>query len=136
MGSRGAGAACGAAVLLSVVVLFLPGSGGALPFPQADKLVHAALFGLLAATARWRFGDGPGPAARPARRPSGTPGPGRPLPAALVAVCAYAPVSEILQYAVVPGRSGDVLDAVADLLGAALGWRLGRVLAARTPSAA
>jgi len=84
-------------------VLFAPSGDGAAPFPQSDKLVHLSLFAVLAGTARWRFG---------ART------------AVLLAVCAYAPLSEVVQAVLLPGRDGDPLDAAADLLGVALGWLL------------
>ena len=92
----------------SLVVLFAPSGGGAPLFPYDDKVVHATLFALLAGTARWRFGAGP---------------------AVLGAVCAYAPVSELVQAGLLPGRSGDVYDVLADLAGALAGWALaGRLL--------
>ena len=93
-------------LLVSLVVLFAPSSGGSGP-PGSDKVVHLLLFGALAATARWRFGA---------------------LLPALVAVAAYAPVSELVQALLLPGRSGEPLDVVADLAGVALGWRLARRL--------
>ena len=59
-----------------MVVLFAPGSAdGSLPFLQADKVVHAGVFALLAATGRWRCG---------------------PVAWVLLAVCAYAPLSEVV----------------------------------------
>ena len=86
-----------------MVVLFAPGSAdGSLPFLQADKVVHAGVFALLAATGRWRFG---------------------PVAWVLLAVCAYAPLSEVVQTFLLPHRDGDWRDAAADLLGVALGWR-------------
>ncbi len=93
-------------LLLSLYVLFTPRTGGEGLFPGADKVVHALLFGLLAATTRWRFG---------------------PLPAGLVAVVAYAVVSELVQ-GVLPTRSGDAYDVVADLCGVLAGWLLARRL--------
>ena len=96
-------AALVAAVLLSVYVLFVPDPGGAPRFPGADKLVHAALFGLLAATSRWRLGA---------------------APPVWLTVASYAAVSELVQHVWLEGRSGDPLDLVADLAGAALGWWL------------
>jgi hypothetical protein len=96
-------AAFTAVALLSCYVLFAPSpvSGGGVP--GADKLVHLALFALLAATARWRFGSSP---------------------AVLAAVAAYAVGSEVAQALVLSERSGDVYDVGADLLGAAVGWLL------------
>ena len=86
-----------------MVVLLTPGSAdGSLPFLQADKVVHAGVFALLAATGRWRFG---------------------PAAWVLLTVCAYAPLSEVVQTFLLPDRDGDWRDAAADLLGVALGWR-------------
>ena len=93
-------------LLGSLVALFAPSGGGSGP-AGSDKVVHLLLFAALAATVRWRFG---------ARLP------------ALVAVAAYAPVSELVQALLLPGRSGDPLDVVADLAGVAVGWTLGRLL--------
>lgn len=88
-------------VLLSLYVLFAPDPGGAPRFTHADKVVHAVLFGLLAVTARWRCGT---------RTP------------VWLAVAAYAVASELVQGLLLDDRSGDPLDVVADLAGAALGW--------------
>ena len=104
-------AALVAAVLLSVWVLFAPDAGGGPRFPGADKLVHAGLFGLLAATARWRFGSDR---------------------AVWLAVAGYAASSEVVQHLWLAGRTGDALDLLADLVGLALGWALvGRGTTAR-----
>ncbi|MCW2680283.1 MAG: hypothetical protein JWM62_1684 [Frankiales bacterium] len=94
-------------MLLSLYVLFTPRTGGDGPFDGSDKVVHLLLFGLLAATTRWRFG---------------------PATAGLVAVAAYAPVSELVQGLLLPTRSGDPWDVLADLLGVAAGWLLARRL--------
>jgi VanZ family protein len=94
-------------VLLSLYVLFWPDTPGPSGPPGADKVVHATLFALLAATARWRWGT---------------------APAVLVAVLAYAGVSELVQWVLLPHRSGDVRDLVADSAGATLGWLLARHL--------
>ena len=95
-------------LLLSAYVLFTPRTGGDGLFPESDKVVHAVLFGLLAATTRWRFG---------------------PAAAGFAAVAMYAVGSEIVQGLLLRSRSGDGYDVVADLLGAAVGW----LLAARLP---
>ncbi len=94
-------------VLVSLVVLFAPSDGGVAPFPGVDKVVHVSLFAALAFTSRWRFG---------------------PLPAGLLAVGAYAVVSEIVQGVALPNRSGDPVDVLADLAGVTLGWLLARRL--------
>ena len=104
MPSRRPGAATvafGTAAVLSLLVLFAPSGGGEPRFPGDDKLVHLLLFASLAGTARWRFGPGA---------------------AVLLAVAAYAPLSELVQAGLLPGRSGDARDVVADLAGVALGW--------------
>ena len=94
-------------MLVSLVVLFSPTDGGVSPFPNADKVVHVTLFAVLAATTRWRFG---------------------PVPSFLLAVAAYAPLSEVVQALALPGRSGDPRDVVADLAGVGAGWLLARRL--------
>ncbi len=93
------------AVLLSVYVLFVPQPPGAPVFPYADKVVHLAVFALLAAAVRWRCG---------------------PAWTGALAVAAYAGLSEGVQALALPTRSGDLLDVLADLLGGGLGWELAR----------
>lgn len=92
-----------AVVLISLVVLFAPGSDVPSGFPYSDKLVHLALFGALAV--------------------SGVRAdvPWRPLAIGLVV---YAAGSEVLQAALPIGRDGDVWDFVADSAGTALGLLL------------
>lgn len=92
-------------MLLSLVVLFAPTDGGGSPPVGADKVVHLLLFAALAGTARWRFGR---------------------VALVLAAVAGYAVLSEIAQAFVLPGRSGDPYDVLADLTGAGLGWLLAR----------
>jgi len=93
-------------VLLSLYTLFWPSPAGAgVTLPGADKLVHAGLFLLLAGTAGLRFGAST---------------------RVLVAVLAYAAGSELVQAALLAGRSGDALDLLADAVGAAAGWQLVR----------
>jgi len=90
------------AASLSVVVLFTPESGVPSSPPGTDKVVHTLLFALLAFTglyARIRH--------------------------VLVALVVYAGVSEVLQQLITPlHRSGDVLDALVDVLGIGLGWAI------------
>lgn len=91
-------------VLASLYMLFWPDpAGGGARLPGADKVVHVVLFALLAATARWRFGAG------------------RWL---LGVVVGYAVASEVVQANLLPGRSGDVYDVLADVAGAVVGWHL------------
>ena len=102
-----------AVALLSAVVLFTPRTPSEQTVPNLDKLVHAALFALLAATTWWRFA---------AHR------------AALVAVLVYAAASEVIQATVVTSRDGDVRDFAADAIGAVAGWFLAHRLSARRTS--
>jgi VanZ family protein len=90
-----------AVVLLSLVVLFWPRTPSEETIPDLDKLVHATLFAMLAATTWWRFA---------AHR------------AGLVAVLAYAVASEVIQWVGLAHRDGDVRDVAADAAGALLGW--------------
>jgi VanZ family protein len=95
-------------LVASLYVLFWPDPAGAgVGIPGADKVVHAVLFGLLAATARLRFG-------------------GR--SAVLAALLGYAAVSELVQALLLSRRSGDLWDLVADVVGAVAGWVLARRL--------
>ncbi|XVX21519.1 VanZ family protein [Actinomycetota bacterium] len=99
------------ALVLSVaahlVVLYWPSPGGSPMFPGADKIVHVlvfaapALLGLLLT-----------------RRPAPVLG--------LLAL--HAPVSELVQGALLAGRSGDWRDLLADLAGVLLGWVVWRGL--------
>ena len=96
----------GFAVLVQLVVLYAPSGPSAPPFPGSDKLVHALVFLVPVAVALL----------------AGLP------PRLVVAVFAgHAVVSEVVQGALLPTRSGDPLDVVADLVGVGLGvlvWRL------------
>lgn len=96
---------------VSAVVLFAPSPGGGDSFTGADKVVHALLFAVLAAAASARLGRGRG---------------------VLGAVLAYAVLSELVQVAL-PTRSGDLLDVVADVVGALVGWRLVRRVTPAAP---
>ena len=99
-----------AVVLLSLVVLFWPRTPSEQGIPNLDKLVHAGLFALLAATTWWRFA---------AHR------------AGLVAVLAYAAVSEVVQSVVLTSRDGDLRDLAADASGALLGWLFAKRVSSR-----
>lgn len=83
--------------------LYLPEAAGVpgvdLPIPFLDKIVHLGLFALpTLALARWM-----------------------PVCGAAALMVLQAVASEIVQATVLPQRSGDPLDAVADLIGIALG---------------
>ncbi|QBF47860.1 VanZ family protein [Janibacter limosus] len=89
------------AVVVQLVVLYAPEvPGPPSPIPHSDKVVHAFVFALPVLVA----------------------GLGRrvwwPVVALLVAV--HAPVSEVIQHVVLPRRSGDPWDVVADLVGVGL----------------
>jgi VanZ family protein len=108
----------GLAVLAQLVVLYAPGTAvGSLAVPHVDKVVHVAVFAAVVLAGR-RIG--------------------LPLwPLAAVSVV-QAVVSEVVQDALLPGRSGDPVDIVADLAGITLGvlvsrTRLGHDTAAEGP---
>ncbi|MDO4785149.1 MAG: VanZ family protein [Propionibacteriaceae bacterium] len=85
-----------------LLALYLPGDPepGRWEVPGLDKAVHLALFCIPAYLAR---------------RLTGSAWP-------MAVLLAHAPVSEVVQWGLVPYRSGDVLDLVADVAGVALGW--------------
>jgi hypothetical protein len=96
------------AVLVQLVVLYdptQPSVGGLASVPGLDKLAHAAVFALVMA------------AGRLARLPR--------LPLLALTVV-QAPVSEVVQALLLPQRSGDPFDVMADLAGCLLGWWLAR----------
>ncbi len=93
------------ACLLHLYGVYSPEQAGPqVTFPEADKLAHLFLFGSVAflglrvgVPPRWLLG----------------------------ALVANAVVSELIQHFLLPDRSGDPLDSVADLIGVALGAWLG-----------
>ncbi len=84
------------AIMVSVIVLFKPGGDGPLPFPQADKVIHALTFALLALGMRWRILS---------------------WKVIFVSLASYAALSELIQRYFVPGREFDLVDITADLSG-------------------
>lgn len=97
------------AALLSVVVLFTPESGVPTAPPGTDKVIHTLLFALLAITGLYAK-----------------------IPRVLLMLVVYAGVSEVLQQLITPlHRSGDVLDALVDVLGIALGWAIASAIRSR-----
>ena len=90
-----------AAVLLNLMVLYAPRvpavPTGGLP---ADKLVHVVAFALPTIALAWA---------------------GVPWRWVVAGMAGHALLSEVVQAAVLPDRSGDPWDVVADLLGIALG---------------
>ncbi len=96
------------ALVVQLWSVYAPDSPVQPSFANEDKIAHALLFGVPVAIA-WASG----------LRPR--------LVTALIA--AHAPVSELVQHFVLPHRSGDVWDAVADLVGVLIGILAGRALA-------
>lgn len=101
-----------ALLVIQAVAVYAPQSAGPpSPIPHGDKVVHALIFGapvLVAAMAK-----------------------GRSWLLVAVGCAAHAPVSEVIQHALLPTRSGDVWDLAADLVGIALamagvGWWIRR----------
>ncbi|PPK97403.1 VanZ like protein [Kineococcus xinjiangensis] len=98
------------AVTVSAVVLFAPRSGSGWDVPHLDKVVHVAVFALLAGTAAWLFGR---------------------LRAVLAGCVVYAVGSEVVQHVLLPRRSGDAADVVADCAGAGAALLLARAVRRR-----
>ena len=88
-----------AAVLLQLVVLYAP-SGAGPSTVNADKLVHFAIFALVAWAGR-RVG--------------------LPLVPLVVVLVAHAVLSEVVQATLLDERSGDPWDVVADVVGIGVG---------------
>ncbi|RFU18797.1 VanZ family protein [Geodermatophilus marinus] len=91
------------AVLVSLAVLFAPGSDVPAAPPYTDTLVHVLLFAALAVTGRWA-----GVRATPL----------------LAGLVLYAAGSEVVQALAPLDRSGSVADWLADVVGALGGWLL------------
>lgn len=98
------------AVVVQLVALYLPDppSGGGVP--GMDKVVHAVIF-LAPALAGVLAGL-------------------RPVVLAPLLI-AHAAVSEVVQHVALPGRGGDPWDAVADIVGIAVGLAIGAALLLR-----
>ncbi len=92
--------ALAAALLVQLVVLYWPSVGVAGPVSWTDKVVHVLVFAVPAMLVRRLL-------------------PHQIWPVLMLA--AHAPVSELVQHLLLPGRSGDGGDAVTDLAGIALG---------------
>lgn len=102
------------AVAVNLAVVFapqpdVPGQG----VPGLDKVVHVGVFAAVAVTGL-RAGV-----------------PGRWLVPVLLT---HAVTSEVIQARLLPDRSGDPWDALADAVGVALGWALHRAMARRRPA--
>lgn len=90
--------------VISLVMLFSPASTVPTDPPVSDKVVHGLLFAALAA------------ASLLARIPWWT---------TILWLAGYAVISEVLQAALPIGRSGDLADVLADLIGAAVATAIG-----------
>jgi hypothetical protein len=100
--------AAAAALVVQVLVLYVPRVPAvATGIPGADKVTHLAVFAAVTFTAL-RAGL---------------------APALVVGFgVAHAVLSEVVQHTLLPGRSGDPLDAVADVLGVLAAVALARAL--------
>lgn len=108
--SRTARTALAVAVLVQLVVLYAPAGPGPGLFPQSDKVVHVLVFLVPVALA-----------VVVTRRPSLVAG----------AFLTHAVLSEVVQGTLLPLRSGDPFDALADAVGVALGVAVGLRLVRR-----
>lgn len=101
-----------AVFFVHLFLLYSPSSGMASPFAGFDKLMHAVGFAALT-TPLLLLGF-------------------RPL-ATVLAMSAYAAISEFIQAFAVPGRSGEFVDWLADCLGILLAFGIWRALPAGDP---
>jgi VanZ family protein len=89
-----------AAVVAQLLVLYWPVVTVEGPVSWTDKVVHALVFAIPTYAVGRAFGS---------------------VRLAVVIFAIHAPVSELVQHYLLPGRTGDVWDAVLDLAGVALG---------------
>jgi uncharacterized membrane protein HdeD (DUF308 family) len=89
-----------AAVVAQLLVLYWPVVTVEGPVSWTDKVVHLLVFAVPTYAVGRALGS---------------------VRVAVVLFAIHAPVSELVQHTLLPGRSGDVWDAVLDLLGVALG---------------
>ena len=89
-----------AAVVAQLLVLYWPVVTVEGPVSWTDKVVHALVFAIPTYAVGRAFGS---------------------VRLAVVIFAIHAPVSELVQHYLLPGRTGDVWDAVVDLVGVALG---------------
>lgn len=88
------------AVVVHVLVLYAPRTPTGPAVPHLDLVVHVSVFAVVAWAARWC---------------------GAPVLPLVLALAAEAAVSEVVQHLLLSARTGDPLDAAADLVGVALG---------------
>lgn len=88
------------AVVVQLLVLYWPVVTVEGPVSWTDKVVHLLVFAVPTYAVGRALGS---------------------VRVAVVVFAIHAPVSELVQHALLPGRSGDVWDAVLDLVGVALG---------------
>jgi VanZ family protein len=100
------------ACAINLYGLYAPSQPGPVLFPGVDKVFHLGSFALLMATGML--------AGIRARRLA-------------VVLALHAISSEVVQHLLLPGRSGDPVDAVADLLGVAAGWAAVSAVTRRRP---
>lgn len=92
-------------VAVQLVVLYAPRAPSAGSVPGVDKVVHAAVFGAVAwAALRCGFT----------------------VRTVAVVLVAHAVLSEVLQAGLLPARSGDALDVVADVAGVVVALAIAR----------
>jgi hypothetical protein len=100
----------GCAVVVQLVALYWPRQVGDGGVPGTDKVVHAALFAAVALTGRFA---------------------GVPVRWLVGLLVGHAVVSELVQALLLPVRSGDPWDVLADVVGVAVGLLAARAAGAR-----
>lgn len=87
------------AVVVQLLALYWPVVTVEGPVSWTDKVVHLLVFAVPTYAVGWALGS---------------------VRAAVLVFALHAPVSELVQHFLLPGRTGDVYDAVVDLVGVAL----------------
>lgn len=102
--------AAGVAVVLQLCVLYWPVVTVEGPVSWTDKVVHVFVFAVPTYLVGWAL---------------------RRVSLAVAIFLVHAPLSELVQHFLLPGRSGDIWDAVVDVIGVALAASLLLVRARR-----
>ena len=104
--------ALGFTLMVQIVVLYAPEGLGGPPITGLDKVVHILIFAAPVLAALMA---------------------GLSAPWVIGILALHGPVSELIQYSVLPHRSGDVFDALADVVGVAIGATVYVVWKGRQP---
>ena len=92
-------------------LLFSSGSGlpkeNIIHIPHSDKLVHATMFAILTIVFKFDLKDAKNSEKK--------------LLASIIAIFCFGCLSEYIQYAFIPSRTGNIMDLIADIAGILIG---------------